>query len=303
MLRSESGRSMVEMLGVLAIIGVLSIGGIAGYTYGMNKYRTNELLDGGNKRAYTVATQLSMGVPVNISEFEEHNVTAGGVFDNSVTKWQGQFGLKVSGITKPVCENLIRVAGEKGTLQVIAKTDENATAMTLEDCALENNTVYFVYNTDMEAKDNPSASRNSSTGGGSAASSTGGSEEPDAIEGESCPVDGEYGCDYANQTLRQCIGGVWDSGSDSCGNPDNNPEECLKGSYKCVSATQIMKCKAGWMQVTEDDTEGKCSGITCSIEHCSFCTSESDCGDVGCEWHWDEEGSTGHCSPYDDEGP
>ena len=29
---TESGRSMVEMLGVLAIIGVLSIGGIAGYT-------------------------------------------------------------------------------------------------------------------------------------------------------------------------------------------------------------------------------------------------------------------------------
>ena len=28
----ESGRSMVEMLGVLAVIGVLSIGGIAGYT-------------------------------------------------------------------------------------------------------------------------------------------------------------------------------------------------------------------------------------------------------------------------------
>ena len=31
---SQSGRSMVEMLGVLAIIGVLSIGGIAGYLRG-----------------------------------------------------------------------------------------------------------------------------------------------------------------------------------------------------------------------------------------------------------------------------
>ena len=31
MTKLESGRSMVEMLGVLAIIGVLSIGGIAGY--------------------------------------------------------------------------------------------------------------------------------------------------------------------------------------------------------------------------------------------------------------------------------
>lgn len=41
---NESGRSMVEMLGVLAIIGVLSIGGIAGYTMAMNRYRANEAL-------------------------------------------------------------------------------------------------------------------------------------------------------------------------------------------------------------------------------------------------------------------
>ena len=34
----ESGRSMVEMLGVLAIIGVLSVGGIAGYTTAINKF-------------------------------------------------------------------------------------------------------------------------------------------------------------------------------------------------------------------------------------------------------------------------
>ena len=42
MIKTESGRSMVEMLGVLAIIGVLSIGGIAGYTQAMKKYRVNE---------------------------------------------------------------------------------------------------------------------------------------------------------------------------------------------------------------------------------------------------------------------
>ena len=37
----EAGRSMVEMLGVLAVVGVLSIGGIMGYSYGMNRYRAN----------------------------------------------------------------------------------------------------------------------------------------------------------------------------------------------------------------------------------------------------------------------
>ena len=36
------GRSMVEMLGVLAIVGVLSVGAIAGYSKAMMKYRLNK---------------------------------------------------------------------------------------------------------------------------------------------------------------------------------------------------------------------------------------------------------------------
>ena len=35
----QSGRSMVEMLGVLAIIGVLSVGGISGYSKAMAKFK------------------------------------------------------------------------------------------------------------------------------------------------------------------------------------------------------------------------------------------------------------------------
>lgn len=41
----ECGRSMVEMLGVLAIIGVLSVGGIAGYSKAMEKYKINKTID------------------------------------------------------------------------------------------------------------------------------------------------------------------------------------------------------------------------------------------------------------------
>ena len=37
-----TGRSMVEMLGVLAIIGVLSVGAIAGYSKAMMKYKLNK---------------------------------------------------------------------------------------------------------------------------------------------------------------------------------------------------------------------------------------------------------------------
>ena len=42
---AQIGRSMIEMLGVLAIIGVLSVGGIAGYSKAMMKYRVNKTID------------------------------------------------------------------------------------------------------------------------------------------------------------------------------------------------------------------------------------------------------------------
>ena len=45
MKQNESGRSMIEMLGVLAIIGVLSIGGLAGYTMAMNRWRSSDISD------------------------------------------------------------------------------------------------------------------------------------------------------------------------------------------------------------------------------------------------------------------
>ena len=49
----EKGRSMIEMLGVLAIIGVLSVGGLSGYTMAMNRHRANQVLD--------YATRVAMG--------------------------------------------------------------------------------------------------------------------------------------------------------------------------------------------------------------------------------------------------
>ncbi len=42
---NQIGRSMVEMLGVLAIIGVLSVGAIAGYSKAMMKYKINKTID------------------------------------------------------------------------------------------------------------------------------------------------------------------------------------------------------------------------------------------------------------------
>lgn len=41
----QKGRSMIEMLGVLAIVGILSVGAISGYSTAMRKYKINRLKD------------------------------------------------------------------------------------------------------------------------------------------------------------------------------------------------------------------------------------------------------------------
>ena len=41
----ERGRSMIEMLGVLVIMGLLAVGGIWGYQYAMNTYRAGQIQD------------------------------------------------------------------------------------------------------------------------------------------------------------------------------------------------------------------------------------------------------------------
>ncbi len=45
----ESGRSMVEMIGVLAIIGLLSIGSLAAYDYTKARARTTSIVDVASK--------------------------------------------------------------------------------------------------------------------------------------------------------------------------------------------------------------------------------------------------------------
>lgn len=103
MKKIESGRSMVEMLGVLAIIGVLSIGGIAGYTMAMNRYRANEIIDVASKlsvvaqtkginQTYVEPTLDEIGVSANnihnatFTTLENGQVTMAGTVTDGVKK-------------------------------------------------------------------------------------------------------------------------------------------------------------------------------------------------------------------------
>lgn len=64
-IKNQQGRSMIEMLGVLAIIGVLSVGGIAGYSKAMEMWRINKTVG-----EYSM---LVAGLVEHIDEFNNIN--------------------------------------------------------------------------------------------------------------------------------------------------------------------------------------------------------------------------------------
>lgn len=51
---NQSGRSMIEMIGVIAIIGVLTVGGLFGFSAAMEKHKFNQL----KEQMHTISTNL-----------------------------------------------------------------------------------------------------------------------------------------------------------------------------------------------------------------------------------------------------
>ena len=117
---NESGRSMVEMLGVLAIIGVLSIGGIMGYNRAITKYRTNELLAESSKRAMIISNQIEFDNQIPDSSGFSSQSFGHAAFESTIygpdgeSQWttsDEQFVISITGVEEKVCEEMKRSIG------------------------------------------------------------------------------------------------------------------------------------------------------------------------------------------------
>ena len=133
-----SGRSMVEMLGVLAIIGVLSVGAMSGYSKAMFKYKLNKqteqistilnntLLYVGefNTTAGSIVVPLiKLGaIPENMIRGTDNNPTLYDVFDNRLSisyhidgnsRFYGiQYVINNSDYNLDVCRNVVTAVKE-----------------------------------------------------------------------------------------------------------------------------------------------------------------------------------------------
>ena len=122
--RSQKGRSMVEMLGVLAIIGVLSVGGVYGYGVAMKKHKANEALHKASLMATTVSAYAMSNdgaLPSTITDFTNSGY-ATSLSDNGT-----QFKLTVVGIGFDVCTQMKNVKGGMVRDVVCDETSGDAT--------------------------------------------------------------------------------------------------------------------------------------------------------------------------------
>ena len=110
---SETGRSMVEMLGVLAIMGVLTVGVMLGYRYAMDRILTNSIITGVRARSVIIGQQRVLGQPLNLSEFHpdtEKDLIYGRfevkAFNNYEYDGEESQAMEVYNIPRRVCENI-----------------------------------------------------------------------------------------------------------------------------------------------------------------------------------------------------
>ena len=131
---SKSGRSMIEMLGVLAIIGVLSIGAIVGFRYAMDKDKANKIMNDVSLVYAAVETSER-----TYSDWADIRISSESGLDFKVFKGISTY-VKAVGITGNVCNQLLKMKTDKLTFY----TDfPNSDIMVeLETCADEQNIVF-----------------------------------------------------------------------------------------------------------------------------------------------------------------
>ena len=128
------------MLGVLAVVGVLSVGGIAGYQYAINKHRANAIFYTVSEMAVVASSQLLSGNDLNLASFGDD---IDGLYpfgwNGNYSGTKTDFSIDVSQIPIGVCEHIKNRELKMSFLTLINGKQAG-------DCQSELNTVEFVFN-------------------------------------------------------------------------------------------------------------------------------------------------------------
>ena len=263
---TETGRSMMEMLGVLAVMGVLSVGGTAMYTSAMNKHKANELLNEASKRATSAATQFIQGKEKAF--FNEFQNNLGFIEFNSETSTgdnENQFKITLKKIPNTNICSLIK-----------SQIGSNSPFRKINDSCSE-----ISFNKDLSTTKYPSDFNHLNTCTDAGYSWCGAETNP--LCSTNCCNNKTVGeCQICDKSSGAVL--VSPANGNVCGNngicqhgtcyEQSNEENCIDGGPYCNDNTYGKCCPAGYTCTTNGDTVGTCKKFT------SGCTTNADCTDT-----------------------
>ena len=157
--QAQSGRSMVEMLGVLAVIGVISLGGISGYRMAMNRYQANQIANEINLMRTDAKIKVARGVELLLGEpydgedghlkFNESygvKVESKDIFDEETETTETGYSFTLSGIPAGVCKPLATLLDGMDDTAVLEINGGDYTT-TENPCSEPENKVFVAFST------------------------------------------------------------------------------------------------------------------------------------------------------------
>ena len=294
---NETGRSMVEMLGVLAIMGVLSIGGVAGYRYAVDKMNANEIINELKKRAITASQQRVLGQGINLSEYGAIlGKYAVDTIDDFYEDEAGYFVLETKNIPQEVCNFILKSDWGLPTEMIIGESSVSAN----DTCPDETNNITFVFHHTL--KSGKSIGDNNENEGGTNTNPDDNNDTP-LNPPESCPAgtssNGEGGIakTLSDGTVCQCLNAneIYDS-EQGCTTPANpceaicgdgwncelidgkcvaNAHATANGMWECFNNTKVIQCSATYMCIDNPDIVEE---IDCSSGSSQSYTKYADIG-------------------------
>ena len=306
--QNETGRSMVEMLGVLAIVGVLSIGGVAGYRYAVDKMNANEIINELKKRAITASQQRVLGQDINLAEYGVGAKIKGTYTVTPTDNYNGDtafFVLTTNDIPQRVCNMILE---SKWKMPIITQVKETV-ANDDTTCPDELNKMSFVFHNTLDntavvggnTGNNTPSNPNMDANGDCIAGYTGQNCE---IADQTCSGRGEYWEDInacicesgygGNNCEATCPNEKYPlEGIDSSFEPNGSCASCNSTAYLAPSA-----CESCLTTHFLEDDFGLCT--PCSDPY-SYTATEEECAKCGNKRYTINYGGITICAKYCDD--
>ena len=272
---NEIGRSMVEMLGVLAIIGVLSVAGVATYQYALTAYQAGKVQDVLGKAKTLAQTDSRASHALEVNRFIKSALPEYVPDDKKsmVKLVNSNYQVTTFKVVYKVCEKLLQKEGILNDMGISILT---------RTCGNPNSKTNMVFSFNATPTIESGSHFEGGSNGGSGSSDIGNPVDNPSSEPQSCPdkmawrqkEDGTYGCvcrhafEYGDNCERCEYPREWKN--DSCQCPALTP---YYDGEKCITCTEATGgtqpyfdngvCVGGRFCLSFDATADKNTCMTC----------------------------------------